>query len=376
VIYETQALAEVTFAPVLVPCLAIDERGWLRRLLDFGLSVVVGSFGAATLIVGLAILATVPVLNLLSLGYLLEASGRVARTRRITAGFIGLRTAAAVGIVVFAGWLVRWPVLLVADLWRSSHLIDPGSSITKGWAAGWFVMVLGLGLLAAATFAGSIWWRPGLYARVRDEIWRLATERLPYYFWLGLRGFVGGIIWLLLPISVLASAAFLRPEPGALVSLLGGMLLIPVLMYLPFLQTHFAAQNRFGAMFELGTVRQMFRRAPVAFWIALFITLLFALPLYLLMIEALPREVTWLPSVVFVMFLFPARLLTGWAYARAAKREKPRFFLFRWLARLGMLPVAATYAFFVWLSQYLLWYGVFSLYHQHAFLVPVPFMAM
>ena len=33
-----------------------------------------------------------------------------------------------------------------------------------------------------------------------------------------------------------------------------------------------------------------------------------------------------------------------------------------------------VYGFFVWLSQYLSWYGVASLYEQHAFLLPVPFM--
>src|SRR5688500_2496515 len=82
-------------SPFLEPCVTVDERGRRRRLWDVAISVVVGSFGAVALIVGLAILATVPVLNLLSLGYLLEASGRVARTRRLAAGFIGLRTAAA-----------------------------------------------------------------------------------------------------------------------------------------------------------------------------------------------------------------------------------------------------------------------------------------
>jgi hypothetical protein len=150
-------------------------------------------------------------------------------------------------------------------------------------------------------------------------------------------------------------------------------MLAPVVMLLPFLQTRFAAENRFAALFEVRAVRRLFTQAPLAFWLALLTTLLFALPLYLLMIEALPHEVTWLPSIIFVLFLLPARLLCGWAYARATMRDRPRWWLSRWLARAGMLPLALTYALFVWLSQYLLWHGVFSLYHQHAFLVPVPF---
>ena len=38
----------------------------------------------------------------------------------------------------------------------------------------------------------------------------------------------------------------------------------------------------------------------------------------------IPREAAWLPSLVFVIFLAPARLLTGWAYARSGRGELPR----------------------------------------------------
>ena len=34
--------------------------------------------------------------------------------------------------------------------------------------------------------------------------------RLPYYFWLGLRGFVGAVVWLVVPVSLLAAASRLR----------------------------------------------------------------------------------------------------------------------------------------------------------------------
>src|SRR5258707_15306118 len=98
-----------------------------------------------------------------------------------------------------------------------------------------------------------------------------------------------------------------------------------VLLYLPFMQANSAAENRFVAIFEVGKVRQQFRRAPLAFWFALFVTLLFALPLYLAKIELTPRQAAWLPSLFFVAFIWPARFLTGWALARARKQEKPRF---------------------------------------------------
>jgi hypothetical protein len=142
------------------------------------------------------------------------------------------------------------------------------------------------------------------------------------------------------------------------------------------MQAHFAAENRFVAMFEIGTVRRMFQRAPIAFWFALLITLGFSLPLYLLKIEYVPRETVWLPSVVFVVFILPARMITGWALARSEKREEPRYFLFRWGARFGALPLVVFYAFIAYFTQYLSWYGSFSLFEQHAFLTPVPFLGL
>src|SRR5207237_9367722 len=139
----------------------------------------------------------------------------------------------------------------------------------------------------------------------------------------GFRGFVGGLAWLALPVTLLALGRVGTPG-AALVGFLGAFLLAVVLLYLPFLQMRLAATNRLSAVFELGAVRADFRRAPWAFAFAFVVTLLFALPLYLLKIEMVPREAAWLPSLVFVAFIFAARLLTGWALARARRREAPR----------------------------------------------------
>ncbi len=197
--------------------------------------------------------------------------------------------------------------------------------------------------------------------------------RLPYYFWLGARGFVGAAAWLVLPITLLAVARRLRPG-AALVGLLGGVLLALVLMHLPFLQARFAEQNRFRAMFELRTLRERFARAPLAFLVALACTFLLAVPLYLLKIEIVPRDAAWLPSLLFVVSIFPARVLSGWAMARGRRREQPRLWIVRWFSRLAMIPLAGIYVLIVYFTQYLSWYGVWSLYEQHAFLVPAPFL--
>ena len=53
-------------------------------------------------------LAAIPIVQFLSLGYLLEAGGRIARTGRFRDGFIGVRTAARVGSIVLGTWITRW----------------------------------------------------------------------------------------------------------------------------------------------------------------------------------------------------------------------------------------------------------------------------
>ena len=121
-------------------------------------------------------------------------------------------------------------------------------------------------------------------------------------------------------------------------------------------------------------MRLAFRNAPIAFWVALFLTLALPIPLYLLKAELVPREAAWLPSLVFVVLIWPARLLTGWAVSRAERREQPRHWFFRWTSRLALLPVVAIYVLIVYFTQYVSWYGGLSLYEQHAFLLPVPFL--
>lgn len=362
--------------------------GFFRRAARLIASVTDWMFGAVALIVGLSFLATYPLLQMLSLGYLLEASGRIARTGRLRDGFVGVRKASRVGSMVFGAWLVLLPLRLVSTLATSARLIDPDSRAARGWS----IALLALSVLAVVHIIGACWrggrlrhfvwprpirmlkalFRRGAYSETRDAVWNFVTGlRLPYYFWLGLRGFVGGLVWLFVPISLLAAGQKAPP-----VGFLGALALMWVLLYLPFVQARFAAENRFRAQFQVSEARKLFRKAPVLFWLSLFCTLLFALPLYLLKIEIVPREAAWLPSLLFVVFIFPARLLTGWACGLARRRSKNRNFFVRQAARVAMLPVVAFYVFIVFFTQYTSWHGVVSLYEQHAFLVPVPFLGL
>jgi hypothetical protein len=356
-------------------------------------SVLEWLFGAATLLLGLAVLAALPLLQFLSLGYLLEAGGRVARTGRLREGFIGVRPAARLGGMVLGSWLLLVPVRFVAGLAHSAQIIDPGGRVAHGWRT-FLLILIGLTALhvAAACARGgrlryffwpfNIFWmlrrwaQGGYWAEARDAVWDGVVElQLPYYFWLGFRGFVGALAWLVLPISLLAVGRLASPA-AVLVGFLGALALGIVLLYLPFLQMRLAATNRLAAVFEWRVVRADFRRAPWAFAFAFVLTLLFALPLYLLKIEMVPREAAWLPSVVFIAFIFPARMLTGWALARAAQRQSPRHWFFRWTGRLPLLPAVAFYVLIVFFTQYTSWNGLWSLYEQHAFLLPVPFFGI
>lgn len=372
---------------------AISVTLWRRmfRALVSGLDWV---FGLLSLMLGLAILSTIPVVNFLSLGYLIHASGCVARTGKIRHGFVGIRKASVVGSFFLGTWLVFLPVRIVSGLWKDAELVGPGGTTAGRWHVAIVVLtVLAVLHIVWACLRGGrlrhfLWpapvrffkWlsTPDKFQSIRSPVIDfVAGLRLPYYFWLGTRGFFGAFAWLLVPVGLLIIAAQIPPEKGgALLSFVGGLILMLVVLHLPFLQTNFALQNRFMAHFAVGDVRRMFKRAPVAFWLSLFITLLFALPLYLLKIELPPRDVAWLPSLLFVIFIFPARLLTGWAVARANHREQPRHWFFRWTSRLALFPVVFFYVFFVYLTQYLSWNGSLSLLEQHAFMMPTPLMSL
>ena len=192
-------------------------------------------FGAAVLMVGLAVLAALPVLQFLSLGYLLEAGGRVARTGRLRDGFIGVRLAARLGGVVLGSLAAA----AAGALRRRAGPRGAGdrSGRPRGPPAGGIGLLVLIGLtalhIAAACARGGrlrhfVWpfnviWllrrllRGGYYAEARDAVWDVVVSlRLPYYFWLGFRGFVGALAWLVAAGHAAGRWAACRPpRPGS-----------------------------------------------------------------------------------------------------------------------------------------------------------------
>ncbi len=341
----TMSLADVPAAAVLpaelfgnadgsAPMGTIDEQGHRAWRLGCGIATA-GEylFGCATLFVGLAVLATLPVLQLMSLGYLLEAGSRIARTGRITAGLISVRKAARFGGIVLGTWLLLWPLRFVSLLSSSAQLdragrprrkvldaciVDPDRFVCV--ACRWRMLArraVAQLLLAATDPPGSRTararrLRPGPRCRVEFRP-RLAAAVL---FLARPARFLGGLAWLIVPISLLAAGSralalgfswgATAGRGGALPALCAGTLRGRKSLVGDVRAARGAARPfspRAG-----GVLSRLDGHAVVR------------LPLYLLKVEIIPREAAWLPSLIFVAFIFPARLLTGWAYARRAAR--------------------------------------------------------
>ena len=396
-------------------------------------------FGLASVIGSLAVLAAIPLVNFVSLGYLLAASGRVAKSGRVRDGFIDMPKYARIGSLVAGTWIWLWVPRVLSTLAADAWLIDPNSASARLWRLAQLVvtaLVIGHILLAwyscgrlrhffwpllapfqlgakvlfggiigpilrpaitslspklaedlyverplSAWFPPAILWagirRGRMYVEARDAVWDFVVAlKLPHYFWLGLRGFAGALAWLIVPSLMMIFGTSGRGGGSILVGYLGTLAMAFVLLYLPFLQTRFAAENRLAAMFEWSEIRRLFRRAPVAWFTALIVTLAFALPLYLLKIEPPPRELWWTLTIFFIVFIYPARLLTGWAVGRAMHHERPRHFIFRWLSRVLAIPVILFYLLILFFTQYTSYLGPASLLEQHAFLLPMPFVGM
>ena len=46
------------------------------------------------------------------------------------------------------------------------------------------------------------------------------------------------------------------------------------------------------------------------------------------------------------------------------------------MGRFGVIPIVFIYVLMVYVTQYLSWHGVWSLFEQHAFLVPAPMLGL
>ncbi len=369
--------------------------GWTRRIVRGIGWAARGSFCIASLIVLLAVLTAIPILQLIAFGYLLRVSGELTKGAKFRDSLPLLSQAGKIGMTLSAVFIAALPTQLLTHWESVASLINPGSNqaLLLRFAA-IAASVLATGYLLWAWIRGGrlrhyFWpepkrfirrgWRPSTWTSAPDRLWEFtASLGLPSLFWLGLRGAIGTLIWLVPAMIIIA--AFRNGETGlaGLVGFVSLILLGVALLYLPMLQAHFAAENRIRALFEVRRIRSDFRHAPWA-WLAAMICglVILPIPLYLLKIEATPREVVWLPCLVFVAFILPARIAEGLAMRRA--RRKPEAVgrwatISRWTVRVLLVPVVAVYLLFVYVSQYTSWDGLQTWVQQHAILIPVPFL--
>lgn len=390
--------------------------GWTVRTL----------FGIASLVLLLSLIAAIPIVNLLALGYLLEVEGRVARSGRLRDAFPLLELAPRLGSIAMGVGLWLLPVMFVAGYAADAQLVDPTSRVTIGWRTAHLVVSIAVTLHICLALArgGSLgcFFRPlknllWLVRRLRasgdvpeacplcgakwedavgescpscgeavssesTNYWRLAERnvkhfvsgfRLKHHFSLGFRGFVGAFIWLVLPTALFA-AADKSEGVSILLTVIGGVMLMLVFSWLPFLQARFAAENRLSAMFEWKAVRQLFARAPLAWVITLLFVYALSLPLYLSKIVVPARDAIFLLTPLFIVTIYPVKVLIGWTYHRVTvKRTEPAGRLWRWPSRLLVVAVMGAYVFLLFFTPFIGARGKLVLFEHHAFLLPVPF---
>src|SRR5689334_5069182 len=89
--------------------------------------------GLVVLVLLLGILAAIPGLNLIALGVLLDAEGRVARSGRLRDGFPLVPLAPRIGSMALGVWFWLLPVSFVASWASDAHILHPGSRADVGW---------------------------------------------------------------------------------------------------------------------------------------------------------------------------------------------------------------------------------------------------
>lgn len=217
-----------------------------------------------------------------------------------------------------------------------------------------------------------------IFQRSRDRTLDfIAGLRPGYYWWLGARAFLGTLLWLAIPTLLMASPSGLRQGPAAVIGLVGMAAAVPVFFLLPFLQCKFAVDGQFRSFLQIRSVFQNYSLAPIAGALALLVTGVFAVPLFLAKIEQVPNEFFWMLSIVFVLFTWPAKVFAAWAYSRGywngqAGSPPVRFWL-RWPFLLTGGVISFAFALVLFFSQYTSWNGGRSLFENHAFLLPTPF---
>ena len=353
------------------------------------------AFGTGCLILILAILAAIPGLNILTLGYLVDPQKRVAESGRLRDGFPLMVLAPRLGVIVFFSLLFLIPIRLQATRVSDAAVILGTESDRVARMTGNLQIlqtIIAVHLMLAIARGGTV----GCFLRpIKNLRWFLSTVftatgrqemaaaidqvlklvKPVQHFWIGLKAFFGAVLWLVIPTGLLVVySAPERTEPiFGLLSFLGILLMIPVTAWLPLLQIHQAVTGKFGAIFSIQAARRVIRNAPLSWMLTTVLMYVMTFPLYLAKIRLLPADAMLVLTPFFIILTYPARILVAWAYHRGTHLPQPAWFPFRWSIRLLMIPLLAAHAGFLFLTPFISELGKGAPLENQAFLGPVPY---
>lgn len=121
---------------------SLTNNSWVFRCFDRIGQTATGVFGFCSVVVLVAMAASIPILQVLSLGYLLEVSGRLARGGKLRDAMVGMGKASVLGGILLGVWLSMLPLRLVSSFWYDAHLISPLSDQTQFLRAAQLVLMV------------------------------------------------------------------------------------------------------------------------------------------------------------------------------------------------------------------------------------------
>lgn len=351
--------------------------------------------GVVFLLLLLSALAAFPILSLLTLGLMLQAEADVAANRRLRSGFPLLPISTRVGMTGLMVFLFLLPIIGLSTLANSQAVITQLSGQSeRGMTVitRIFQVAIFLHLLMAIAYSGRFiaFFRPirnfrslrrdfknGLLATRFESAsdYCLQIVKPWHHFKIACYAAAGALCWLAIPVALLAvTPSAPRVDPGApgAISILGGILFIPVAAWLPLLQCHQVVENRFMAIFEVRAIRKIISQVPIRWAIATILLYGLAIPLYLSKVVLPPADAFWMFTPLFIIVIYPTRLLMGWVYGTGRDKQKPAKRIIRWPIKLMMLPLLAFYAFLIFLLPFISEEGPRVMFENHAILLPVP----